>query len=71
MEGGGLKQLPPVEGGLVGVEGAALTAGLGVATQGPKLGVWPLRQLWAWGQAERRSVLLVLQEIIKTITPRR
>lgn len=52
-EGGGLKQLPPVEGGLVGVEGAALTAGLGVATQGPKLGVWPLRQLWAWGQAER------------------
>lgn len=44
---GGLKQLHPVEGGLVGGEGIALTAGLGVATQGPKLGVWPSRQLWA------------------------
>lgn len=39
--------------GLVGVEGAAPTAGLGVATRGPKLGVWPVRQSWAWGQAER------------------
>lgn len=32
--GGGLKQLQPMEGGLVGVEVVALTAGLGVATQG-------------------------------------